>query len=242
MRKLAQIILATLPLFAFAADGDGIGSAEDVSGTSTIDSVPLANGSALAVGDRIDVGPASSSSFRLTNGYIFSLGENSSLQALSYVFSPSGATPNASRFNITEGSVRVVPSAQNPGELVMVTPLGEVLSSSGAFAIVICGANCTGRKGVFVSILSGSVVITNRSGVVVGENGQTFFLGSFETTPQLLTDVPAFVTTAIGAFPALPSPGGGIGGNPVDSIVLDFLAGVCEVSVSPSQPPAICDR
>jgi len=240
MRKLAQIILATLPIFAVAAEGDAIGTAEEVVGSTTINSAPAINGSDLSVGDRVQVGPSSGSTFRLSSGYIFSLGESSSLQALSYVFSASGATPNASRFGLTEGSIRVLPPSQNPGELIMVTPLGEVQSSDGAFAIVICGANCSGRKGVFVSILSGSVVITNRAGVVVGENGQTFFLGSFETTPQLLSNVPEFVRNAIDRFSPLPSPGGGLGNAPVTPIVLDFLAGVCQISVSPSAPP--CDR
>lgn len=241
MHKLFRIILTMLPLAAFAAEGDRIGSAEGVSGEGFIEAAPLVNGSALTVGDRIGVGSGADASFRLTNGYLFSLGEMSSSQALSYVFSPSGATPNAARFNLSGGSARVLPPAgQGTGEFALVTPAGEVTSANGAFAVVICGANCSGRKGVFVSVLSGSVVITNQAGVVIGESGQTFFLGSFDTVAQLLTSVPDFVATIVGAFPAVAAAVDVTLSTPVGSITLDFLAGVCETSVSPSETQ--CNR
>lgn len=241
MRKLFRVVLATLPLVTFAADGDKIGSAEGVSGTGTIDAVPFVAGSALAVGDRIGTGPGCGTSFRLANGYIFSLGEGSSLQSLSYVHSESGATPKAARFSLSEGSIRVLPPPkQNPGEFVVVTPLGEVSSSSGAFAVVICGASCSGRKGVFISVLSGSVAITNQAGVVIGENGQNFSLGSFDTAAQVQTSVPDFVANIVGVCLAIAGEADASLSTPMGSITLDFLAGVCETSVSPSQPQ--CSR
>ncbi len=130
---LATILLIVCNMAVSASKPAPIGHVLELSGLSQVlrnnDKYPLKKGSRLQKSDRLLTDRDSRLRFRLVDGSIITLGENSEFDLVSYQFDPKVRANNKAEFKLTNGVFRFISgliTKQDNPDLQVITPVATI--------------------------------------------------------------------------------------------------------------------
>lgn len=242
---MLKMIFTTVLLWSTAAVSaqapvQTIGQVLDASGEISSGTVALQAGQRVPALAHLISGNASFAKLRMQDDSLIALGESSNFQIEQYRFNYQGAGAEASgaRYVLNSGSVRMVSGAMSrlrPGSVVLATPYGDITTLGTDYSVGVCAAGCVNKPGLYISVKSGRVSVSDSKGVTVISSGQIMRLS--DAGVDVLVDTPGFMLALdFDGFPSLDATERIRVRLGVDT--QDFLNGVTDPAASPSLPLA----
>ncbi|NNC97979.1 MAG: FecR domain-containing protein [Gammaproteobacteria bacterium] len=157
----------------------------------------LERGMAFNEGDTVLTGVNGRAQLRMEDGAIFDLKPNSEFVIDEYNFdaasasvSSSSANKNKSFFRLMRGGFRSISGLigkRNKKNYKVVTPVATIGIRGTDYTAILCDGNCgeLGNGGIYLSVASGGVVLSNSAGTLDIDPGQAGFAANANTAPVL---------------------------------------------------------
>lgn len=242
MRSLLVLTLGLAPLFAYAAT---VGRVVETNGNVEVSqsgaSAPIKSGGVIEVGQSLAVGQGSLAVLQMDDDEVVSLGANARFEVQEYRFDPKSQTGNSARYRLEGGSARLISGViarQQPGAVQLDTPYGQVSTVGTDYSVRVCsaGTGC-GAPGVYVTVNSGKVKVSNPRGSQTGTNGQIVYIAGLDVVPVLVAALPRDLDGAPDPEPFLLAAGAGVG-----PLRIEITSSVCDPAASPSTPTCSSGR
>lgn len=242
---MLKMIFTTVLLWSTAAVSaqaplKAIGQVLDASGQISSGTVALQVGQRVSASAHLISGNASFAKLRMQDDSLIALGESSNFQIEQYRFNYQGvgAESSSARYVLNSGSVRMVSGAMSslrPGSVVLATPYGDITTLGTDYSVGVCAAGCVNQPGLYISVKSGRVSVSDSKAVTVISSGEVMRLS--DAGVDVLVDTPGFMLALdFDGFPSLDAAERIRVRLGVDT--QDFLNGVTDPAASPSLPLA----